>query len=306
MIQPGRQHRAFPRRLLRGPETLRRSLRWRPPIALLLPLVVGSTFAAPARAQVASLRLAPGSAAAAPGQLVDVTVMISVPEAEITAVQFVLGFDAAVAVFRSARIGDSLAGLGFDVWDVNATLQSAPECADAGVLVQLFGGAARSFTGRDLRAVVLTFALADTTCRVSPLCFDTACANTRLVTTQLGTICAPSLALESGHLSTRCTPATPICTTKDALTLWQNVPNPCSDGATIAFNTPHPGRVQLLILTATGRLVRLLQDSVLPDGTHEVRWNGLDARGRPVPAGVYYYQVATPETRVTRRLQLLR
>jgi hypothetical protein len=138
------------------------------------------------------------------------------------------------------------------------------------------------------------------------LCFDDVCENTRLVTTDLGSICAPSLALEHGRLSPACAPIPPAHTTENSVVLWQNVPNPCNPATTIAFRTPEPGPVTLRIFSADGRLVSLLQDSHLPDGVHELRWNGLDVLGRPAPSGVYFYRLSTPQASLSRRMLLLR
>jgi flagellar hook assembly protein FlgD len=64
--------------------------------------------------------------------------------------------------------------------------------------------------------------------------------------------------------------------------------------------------VSLQVFDVAGRLVRTLTERRLETGTHTVAWNALDRAGRPVPAGVYYYRLNTPEETRTRKLTLVR
>ena len=51
----------------------------------------------------------------------------------------------------------------------------------------------------------------------------------------------------------------------------------------------------------SGRLVRVLIDSLKPIGHHEVRWNGHDDSGRSVPSGLYFVRLDTEaKSRVLR------
>lgn len=71
-------------------------------------------------------------------------------------------------------------------------------------------------------------------------------------------------------------------------------PNPCSSGCALSFRTERAGSVRLTIHDAAGRFVRELRGGdVLPAGTHEVRWDGMDAQGRSMPAGVYLCRLRT-------------
>jgi flagellar hook capping protein FlgD len=88
------------------------------------------------------------------------------------------------------------------------------------------------------------------------------------------------------------------------LTLAQNVPNPVPAGATtnIRFATPQTGKVGVTLYDIAGREVARLFDGVLPAGDHELSWNGRDAGGKTVSAGMYYYRLLTPEASSTRKL----
>lgn len=72
-----------------------------------------------------------------------------------------------------------------------------------------------------------------------------------------------------------------------ATALHGNYPNPFNPQTTVAFAIDAPGPVRLSILDVRGRLVTTLIDQDLPAGEHQARWNGRDASGRPVGAGVY-------------------
>jgi glucose/arabinose dehydrogenase len=65
-------------------------------------------------------------------------------------------------------------------------------------------------------------------------------------------------------------------------------PNPSRGDARIAFSLPAPGPGRVTLHDARGRLVRVLAASATwPAGSHRASWDGLDAQGRPAPAGVY-------------------
>jgi len=76
-----------------------------------------------------------------------------------------------------------------------------------------------------------------------------------------------------------------------AFVLEQNTPNPFNPVTTIRFVLPAAGHVRLMVYTMNGQLVRSLIDGDLGPGTHEIVWDGTDARGRPVASGVYVYRL---------------
>ncbi|MBD3237026.1 MAG: hypothetical protein GF330_10000 [Candidatus Eisenbacteria bacterium] len=74
----------------------------------------------------------------------------------------------------------------------------------------------------------------------------------------------------------------------------------------IRFALPHSQEATLRLYDSAGRLVRTLLRERLQPGTHDVTWDGRDARGRGVSAGSYYYQLTTGAEAVTGRLAIVR
>jgi hypothetical protein len=88
--------------------------------------------------------------------------------------------------------------------------------------------------------------------------------------------------------------------------LHQNAPNPFNPSTTIRFDVPYSSHVRIDIFDIAGRHVRTLVDGILPVGSHETVWDGLDQSARRVGSGVYLYRVATPYEAETQRMLLLR
>lgn len=51
-----------------------------------------------------------------------------------------------------------------------------------------------------------------------------------------------------------------------------------------------------------GRELRTLVNGIVPAGRHEATWDGLDANGRKVPAGAYFYQLNAAGKSASRRV----
>jgi hypothetical protein len=84
-------------------------------------------------------------------------------------------------------------------------------------------------------------------------------------------------------------------------------PNPMHRSTTLAFMVAERSpRVELDIFDVTGRHVRALVEGPLEAGPHEVTWDGLDAGGRPVAGGVYYYRLAAGSEIFSRSLVVVR
>jgi len=73
----------------------------------------------------------------------------------------------------------------------------------------------------------------------------------------------------------------------DRFRLYPNYPNPFNPSTTIRFDLPKAGHVRLSIFNLMGQEVAVLADEKRPEGTHEIRWDGLDARHLPAPSGIY-------------------
>lgn len=64
-------------------------------------------------------------------------------------------------------------------------------------------------------------------------------------------------------------------------------PNPFRDETTIEYQLPEESPVRIEIFNVTGQRVRVLIDNNMPAGNWSSTWNGTDARGNMVAAGVY-------------------
>jgi hypothetical protein len=87
------------------------------------------------------------------------------------------------------------------------------------------------------------------------------------------------------------------------LQLLANLPNPfrAGDGTELRFLMPQRGIATLRFYDVAGRLVRELRSDE-PAGLRTQRWDGRDASGRSVAAGVYYVRLAAFDRERTRRL----
>jgi len=79
-------------------------------------------------------------------------------------------------------------------------------------------------------------------------------------------------------------------------------PNPSVGEVRLAFAVAVEGRVRLDIVGLDGRLVRTLIDAVLPPGERSATWDGRDASGQRVAAGVYFERLSVNGSSYSRRL----
>jgi hypothetical protein len=87
--------------------------------------------------------------------------------------------------------------------------------------------------------------------------------------------------------------------------LEQNQPNPFRPNTRIAFSIPEMSDVNLSVYNVTGQIVRNLADGVRAPGRYEIPWDGRDARGTRVAAGVYFYRLAAGDRVVTKKLTVM-
>ena len=73
--------------------------------------------------------------------------------------------------------------------------------------------------------------------------------------------------------------------------LYQNYPNPFNPITTIQYNLPERSDVQVTIYDLLGRRVTILVNETQDAGCKSVIWNATNDLGRPVSAGVYFYQI---------------
>ncbi|MDE2810314.1 MAG: T9SS type A sorting domain-containing protein, partial [Gemmatimonadota bacterium] len=102
------------------------------------------------------------------------------------------------------------------------------------------------------------------------------------------------------------TPATTIAaeaTTPTAFALGANYPNPFNPTTTIPLVVPAGARnVDLTIYNVLGQPLRRVWTGPLAAGEHRLTWDGRDAQGRPVAAGVYVHRLQVDGQTRTRKM----
>jgi len=83
-------------------------------------------------------------------------------------------------------------------------------------------------------------------------------------------------------------------------------PNPTRSFDIIHWALPVRAAVRLEVFDVSGRRQRKLVDGVFPAGRHQVRWEGTDDRGTPLPAGIYLVRLSAAHKLVSRKVTLVR
>jgi len=89
-------------------------------------------------------------------------------------------------------------------------------------------------------------------------------------------------------------------------TLHQNFPNPFNPLTKIKYDLVNNGDVSIVILDITGRQVNQILNGKQEAGYHSIIWNGRNAQGKNVGAGVYFYMIQTKEFRQVKKMLLLK
>jgi len=90
------------------------------------------------------------------------------------------------------------------------------------------------------------------------------------------------------------------------LTLFAPSPNPSRDATALAFAPAEPVAAELVIVDASGSLVRRVAAGAYARGTHRLRWDGRDANGRAVASGTYFCRLTAGGTRLQQRIVRVR
>ena len=78
--------------------------------------------------------------------------------------------------------------------------------------------------------------------------------------------------------------------------LGQNYPNPFNPSTIIPYELAAAARVRLEVFNTLGQRMATLVNEAQPAGAHRAQWNGTDASGRAVAAGVYLYRLTAAST----------
>jgi flagellar hook assembly protein FlgD len=83
-------------------------------------------------------------------------------------------------------------------------------------------------------------------------------------------------------------------------------PNPLQAHGEIAYTLPEAGHVRLTVVDVAGRVCAVLAGELQGAGRHTARWDGRDARGNALPAGVYLLRLETAGQVTSRKLVIAR
>jgi len=88
--------------------------------------------------------------------------------------------------------------------------------------------------------------------------------------------------------------------------LKQNYPNPFNPETRIEYNLKKDGWVKLEVFNILGQKIFTLVDQHEQKGNHFVTWNGTDQEGKPLPSGIYFYQITTDNFQKANKMILLK
>jgi hypothetical protein len=88
--------------------------------------------------------------------------------------------------------------------------------------------------------------------------------------------------------------------------LTQNQPNPFSAATRVDFAVPRKTDVSVVVYDVSGRSVRSLTQGSRDAGKYSISWDGRDAAGQRVAAGVYFYRMVAGGEMLTRKMTVLK
>ncbi len=92
----------------------------------------------------------------------------------------------------------------------------------------------------------------------------------------------------------------------DRYALHPNYPNPFNPSTTIRYDLPEESHVSLTVYDLMGKQITSLVSESQAAGVRTVTWDGTDASGKNVSAGVYLYRIQAGEFSQTRKMVLLK
>jgi hypothetical protein len=92
------------------------------------------------------------------------------------------------------------------------------------------------------------------------------------------------------------------CACSRAIYEIYNMPNPCIFKTTIHYSLKTDGNVKVSIYDLSGRTVKVLSDSWVKTGKHNIIWDGLNETGQNTLPGVYLYKIQTGKYTETHKL----
>jgi hypothetical protein len=83
-------------------------------------------------------------------------------------------------------------------------------------------------------------------------------------------------------------------------------PNPFREGITIEYQLEQDGAVEIWINNILGQQIKSLVKEVKREGTHRIKWDGMDASGSTVSTGIYYITLRTPSDKTVIKVMKTR
>ncbi len=83
-------------------------------------------------------------------------------------------------------------------------------------------------------------------------------------------------------------------------------PNPFNPEIVIQLMLPVGRRLTIEIFDVRGAKIKRISESRLPAGTHTLRWDGMDAFGRPAASGTYFLRIKGKQTFLVKKILLIR
>ncbi|MDP6143948.1 MAG: agmatine deiminase family protein, partial [Candidatus Marinimicrobia bacterium] len=90
------------------------------------------------------------------------------------------------------------------------------------------------------------------------------------------------------------------------VTLHPAYPNPFNPSTTLRYDLPEKTTVNIIIYDMLGRQVKTVVNTTQEAGFKSVIWDATNSQGKPVSAGVYFYQIQVGEFVQTRKMVLLK
>jgi hypothetical protein len=88
--------------------------------------------------------------------------------------------------------------------------------------------------------------------------------------------------------------------------LSQNYPNPFNGKTKIAFDVPVSGNVKIVVYNILGQEVARVLDQPMLPGHYDATWDGRTVEGNDAASGVYYYRLTAENTRMTKKMILIK
>ncbi len=89
--------------------------------------------------------------------------------------------------------------------------------------------------------------------------------------------------------------------------LFQNYPNPFNNSTVIAFYIPSNSEVTLSVYNLQGQLIRrLYENKIFSNGVFTASWDGKNFAGEQVSSGIYFYQLKTPKSSISKKMMYVK